>query len=151
MGLIRVKISAMVLIYCPKRSTWHARCHKNPLATYWSLLGGDSTHLRNGPLQKWLFFSFLCFMTLAASNEPQMERYGPGLLEVMCQAMSGDDFGLWGQRPRYSCFGAILKSLKNAQFSLKLKYLRYRELPIGHFLCGQYHTPGLLGAKKSGG
>ena len=94
MGLIRVEISAIVLIYCPIISTWHARYDKNPLAIYQSQLGRDSTHLRNGPLQKWLFFSFLCFMTLAASNEPQMERYGPGLLEVMCQAMSGDDFGL---------------------------------------------------------
>ena len=28
------------------------------------------------------FFSFLHFMTLATPNDPQMERYGPGLLEV---------------------------------------------------------------------
>ena len=61
MGLIWVKNSAMVLIYCPIISIWHARCDKNPLATYQSRLGRDSTHLRNGLYWKTAVFQFFAF------------------------------------------------------------------------------------------
>ena len=151
MGLIWVKKSDMVLLFCLRISIWHARCDKNPLATYQSQLGRDSPHLRNGLYQKTAVFQFFALFDFGHPKWPPNGKIWTRVVRGPCQAMSGDGFGLWGQWPRYSRFGAILKSLKNALFSLKLKYLRYRELPIGHFWCGEYHTPGLLGAKKSGG
>ena len=151
MGLIWVENSAMVLIYCPVIWIWHARCHKNPLATYWSPLGRDSPHLRNWLYWKTAIFQFFAFYDFGHPKWPPNGKIWTRVVRGPCQAMSGDGFGLWGQWSRCNCFGAILKSLKNALFSLKLKYLQYRDLPISHFLCGQYHTPGLLGAKKSGG
>ena len=61
MGLIWVKNSAMVLIYCPIISIWHARCDKNPLATYQSQLERDLPHLRNGLYWKTDVFQFFAF------------------------------------------------------------------------------------------
>ena len=79
MGQKWVENSAMVLIFCPNISIWHARCDKNPLATYQSQLGRDLPRLRNGLYQKTAIYSFLHFTTLDTPNGPQMERYGPGL------------------------------------------------------------------------
>ena len=61
MGQKWVENSAMVLIFCPIISIWHARCDKNPLATYQSRLRRDSTHLRNGLYWKTAVFQFFAF------------------------------------------------------------------------------------------
>ena len=86
MGLIWVKNSAMVLIYCPIISIWHARCDKNPLATYQSRLGRDSTHLRNGLYWKTAVFQFFAFYDF---GHPKWPPNGKKWTWVVIGHMSG--------------------------------------------------------------
>ena len=80
------EMSAMVLIYCPRISIWHARCHKNPLGTYWSPLGRDSPHLRNWLYWKTAVVQFFAFYDF---GHPKWPPNGKIWTRVVIGHMSG--------------------------------------------------------------
>ena len=86
MDLIWVKKTAMVLLFCLRISVWHARCDKNPLATYQSQLGRDSPHLRNGLYWKMAVFQFFAFYDF---GHPKWPPNGKIWTRVVIGHMSG--------------------------------------------------------------